>query len=248
MKILIISLLLIVSNFAIAQNYNINQLTKKIDSITILINTNEKIIDTLLSENLSLKKELDKYYFFQNKLLLEKEEGELYVCIMGTLLYETIDGKSLSRINKGDKVKIIENLEEDYKVYFNGQYGYVSKIGFKSEEKILANKKLKEIDNQNKIKKEQKLEQLRIEEQEKRKQAEKERLKKLINKYGKIKGQKVFDGYIWLGMTKKMVKESWGIPNDINKTVGSWGVHEQWVYSNNKYIYIENGVLTSWQD
>jgi hypothetical protein len=53
-------------------------------------------------------------------------------------------------------------------------------------------------------------------------------------------------------MTKDEVVASWGNPYDINRTVGSWGVHEQWVYgeniSNRKYYYFENGVLTSWQD
>ena len=34
---------------------------------------------------------------------------------------------------------------------------------------------------------------------------------------------------------------------DINKTVGSWGIHEQWIYSSH-FLYFENGILTSWQD
>ena len=48
-------------------------------------------------------------------------------------------------------------------------------------------------------------------------------------------------------MTPRMVIESIGSPNDINKSTGSWGVHEQWVYRN-KYLYFENGKLTSWQE
>ncbi len=50
------------------------------------------------------------------------------------------------------------------------------------------------------------------------------------------------------GMTKKQAEASWGYPDDINKTVGSWGVHEQWVYPNYQYLYFENGTLTSWQN
>jgi hypothetical protein len=41
---------------------------------------------------------------------------------------------------------------------------------------------------------------------------------------------------------------SLGNPIDINKTVGSWGVHEQWVYNNNMYLYFENDKLTSYQN
>ena len=45
----------------------------------------------------------------------------------------------------------------------------------------------------------------------------------------------------------QMALESWGQPDDINRSVGSWGVHEQWVYGD-EYLYFENGKLTSWQD
>lgn len=50
-------------------------------------------------------------------------------------------------------------------------------------------------------------------------------------------------------MTDKMAKASLGNPDDINKSTGSWGVHEQWVYSKKDiYLYFENGKLTSIQD
>jgi hypothetical protein len=49
-------------------------------------------------------------------------------------------------------------------------------------------------------------------------------------------------------MKDSLAKESWGDPEDINRTVGSWGVREQWVYSNENYLYFENGILTSWQN
>lgn len=59
------------------------------------------------------------------------------------------------------------------------------------------------------------------------------------------------EGEIKLGMTDEMVRASWGDPDDINRSVGSWGVHEQWVYPRSSYdddyLYFENGILTSWQ-
>jgi hypothetical protein len=48
-------------------------------------------------------------------------------------------------------------------------------------------------------------------------------------------------------MTDDMARKSWGAPSDINRTVGSWGVHEQWIYGDT-YLYFENGILKSWQD
>lgn len=60
-----------------------------------------------------------------------------------------------------------------------------------------------------------------------------------------------------MGMTTAEVKASWGKPDDINRSVGSWGVHEQWIYYKistfglsytTQYLYFENNILTGWQD
>ena len=49
-------------------------------------------------------------------------------------------------------------------------------------------------------------------------------------------------------MTKIQVLNSeWGSPKEKNITETKYGKHEQWVYSNNKYIYFENGIVTSIQ-
>lgn len=60
----------------------------------------------------------------------------------------------------------------------------------------------------------------------------------------------ILEGKITKGMTTKDVLASWGRPNDINRSVGSWGVHEQWVYGRTdaSYLYFENDILTSWQN
>lgn len=49
-----------------------------------------------------------------------------------------------------------------------------------------------------------------------------------------------------LGMTPCMAIAAWDRPERINQSVGSYGVHEQWVYPAN-YLYFENGVITSYQ-
>ncbi len=59
-----------------------------------------------------------------------------------------------------------------------------------------------------------------------------------------IKEQKVL-----LGMTPNQAIAGWGRPEKINKTIGEWGVHEQWVYrQNGSYLYFENGKLKTIQD
>ena len=63
------------------------------------------------------------------------------------------------------------------------------------------------------------------------------------NKKDELKGS----GKLWVGMTKDEARLSLGKPRYDNRSVGSWGTHNQWVY---KYynLYFENGKLTSWQD
>lgn len=49
-----------------------------------------------------------------------------------------------------------------------------------------------------------------------------------------------------IGMTASEVKNStWGSPQKINKNTYSWGVREQWVYGDGRYIYLEDGIVTS---
>jgi len=52
-----------------------------------------------------------------------------------------------------------------------------------------------------------------------------------------------------LGMTQQDVLDSsWGKPNDINRTIGGYGTHEQWCYGGNNYLYFEDGILTDIQN
>ena len=85
-------------------------------------------------------------------------------------------------------------------------------------------------------------------EYDKRVQENKLRINELSNKYGSEIAQKILAEKIWIGMTEEMATDSWGKPLDINRDVGSWGVHEQWVFLGGVYLYFENGKLTSWQD
>ncbi len=51
-----------------------------------------------------------------------------------------------------------------------------------------------------------------------------------------------------IGMTKdEVLKSTWGEPEKKNITETLYGIKEQWVYSNNRYIYFTNGIVTSIQ-
>lgn len=57
----------------------------------------------------------------------------------------------------------------------------------------------------------------------------------------------VIAGRIFVGMTGAQVRAAWGAPGGINRSVNSYGVHEQWVYGLGNYVYVEGGVVTSFQ-
>ena len=56
------------------------------------------------------------------------------------------------------------------------------------------------------------------------------RFETLAKKYGKANAKLIIEKRVKLGWSKELCRESWGSPTDINTTSGSWGVHEQWVY------------------
>lgn len=56
----------------------------------------------------------------------------------------------------------------------------------------------------------------------------------------------------WIGMDNIDLLYSAGMPDDVNTTTNQNGSREQWVYNGSgnhtMYIYLENKVVTSWQD
>lgn len=52
-----------------------------------------------------------------------------------------------------------------------------------------------------------------------------------------------------IGMTEdELLSSAWGKPEDINKTTYEFGVHEQWCYSGNRYVYLEDNIVTAIQE
>jgi hypothetical protein len=52
-----------------------------------------------------------------------------------------------------------------------------------------------------------------------------------------------------IGMTEEaVIKSTWGESQSKNRTVTEKSVREQWVYSNYRYLYFQDGILISFQD
>ncbi|MDR0658815.1 MAG: hypothetical protein LBG18_07795 [Mediterranea sp.] len=86
------------------------------------------------------------------------------------------------------------------------------------------------------------------EEHERKLSEEKERKDLILKKFGATKGKLILEGKVRIGFTAEMCRYSWGEPRGINRTTGSYGVHEQWVYGSSSYLYFENGILTTIQN
>jgi len=68
-------------------------------------------------------------------------------------------------------------------------------------------------------------------------------------KYGASNYELIRTRRIRIGAPSIILLYIYGRPYDINTSTGSWGRHEQWVYrSYDTYVYVENGMITSWQD
>lgn len=73
---------------------------------------------------------------------------------------------------------------------------------------------------------------------------------KAVKKWGKATIEAIAARQVRAGMTGEQVRVSWGSPDHVNTSSGSWGQHEQWVYGeppNSSYLYFENGRLRSVQ-
>ena len=160
----------------------------------------------------------------------------------GRLMKTTeVMSEQIVAFDKPTKVTIMDYRDAYFVVCVDTVCGYMNEVWVIMDEEIKNYVELKKVEN---------IELKKLEEEQKLKKQKDEWAaieKKYIKKYGQATYNKLKNNLIWLGMTKEMATISWGSPNDINRTVGSWGVHEQWVYGRS-YLYFENGILKSYQN
>lgn len=212
------------------RSQNISLLNKKLDSLNYEHSmVNQKIKKFTISRNI-IEKEIASLNQKKNKLLLEAEAlngFKVKINFMGGKLRDRPSGNAnvLIEIPAEDSILVYNWYK---KPYFKATYK--EKVGFISYSSLVNNDQTKSIVNSS---------------------LEKEHPNDytLIKKYGNYNAQRIIKGEYWIGMTNEMAKISLGHPDNINKSTGSWGVHEQWVYEDlKKYLYFENGKLSSFQD
>lgn len=259
----IISILLIVScSNLLAQEGD----RLKLDSLVKLINQLESEIKIKSDRLSSLKTDLNSLRIKIN-MANSNPSGEYPFSIKATSSQEGdlhdssyFLSDKIATINKNEEIVLLDTIGYYWLIKYKDYIGYLNWYSIKYSREYLRYAK-GEIDietlNLNTPTKEQiefsnikREEEKKIAKEKKKEQAlkrKKEKRAMLINNYGLIIANKIRNGDIWIGMTSQMARYSMGSPKEVNRSVGSWGTHEQWVYSS-KYLYFENGTLTSWQD
>lgn len=148
------------------------------------------------------------------------------------------DGKVISKIDGGSPIKLISFDGEYYYAEANNLKGYIyypylSDTRNLEEFKSYGKKKINDIRATN-----------NAEQSDKNRT---ERRKFLTDKYGYEMANLIISKRLKIGMTESIVRESIGSPNSKNISHYASGTHEQWVYKD-KYVYLENGLLTAWQE
>ena len=230
-------LIFLTSSLARAQEY--------VEQIKKLENSKKQISEKIILLNDSIKKIELKINTLKSKDFQKTISDSSLVAV----------ARKNAKIKKTPNIlgEIILTLGEDKKViildYHNDFFGVCvdSICGYMSEVWIIANEKTREFV---KIKRQQEkeIERLKDERKLREEDAEYAKIEKgYLKKYGKVVYEKLKKGHYWIGMSDEMALISLGSPNDNNRSVGSWGVHEQWVY-NGLYLYFENGKLKSYQN
>lgn len=234
MRIITLIILLISLNVS-SQEREISDLEKLKQNLTTDIN---KLTDSLKKNDIQialLKSKEIKKMVSDSSLISTAREGA-YIKKTSNVM-----GEIITKLTEKKQVVLLDYFDGYFGVCTDSICGYMSEIWIKKNEKIYKFIEVK--------KKEQKeLKRLEYENKLKLKKVEYAKLEKeYIKKYGQKTYDKLKEGYYWTGMNREMATISLGSPKDINRTVGSWGIHEQWIYDD-IYLYFENGKLTSYQN
>ncbi len=227
--------------FLIGQAQDISSLKSKIDSLKLIKQEFEQKLEQINSQIDGLERKAES----MSKKMPVNENSIYCEVLKASNIYEENFSASyvLGNVNKGDTLELIDYTRNGFYQARTkeGVLGYVISFNLKDDE-FYKNFRESRLYLDSLIKAEQ-LTQFKL----KTKQEEEMRRKQIIQKYGAEKGNKILQAKIWIGMTKEMAIESWGKPNNINRTVTAFTTNEQWVYGT-KYLYFENGLLTAWQD
>ena len=218
-------------NLSFGYGQSQSELLSNVDNLNALIYEIDSQIYVLNQKKLTLRNQVAKLNQLIAKSEVEQKQSKAMVVIvngMGGVLRDqpSITGVKIAEVSAGDTVLVYDLSKEPYfRASHKDRIGFISYISLSDDSRIndIVAKTQKTIDNPKFV--------------------------QLLKKYGNHNAKRVVNGEYWLGMSSEMAKESIGHPDDVNKSTGSWGIHEQWIYKKKDlYLYFENGKLTSFQE
>jgi len=248
-------------NGQVITNQNIESLQRVANRLQIEINIKT---DSLNLINEEIKRQKIRIYQAPK---IQKDGFSIITTIKGDYAKLRKSNSPISDIiinlNEGDTIKLTDYQKGYWVVNVGPFYGFLNDMYVKQNDyEIVVFKKELELRNEEyrilKIQetfREQRLmeEQMALKDKLQQEIDKKNAVKKLNEKreylysrYGKTIADRLLNSQYWIGMTSEMAEISLGSPRNKNKSVGRWGVHEQWVYYAS-YLYFENGKLTSYQ-
>lgn len=225
--ILLIAIILL-SKYGIAQSLDSLSTMKIKLTKQILIIKGE--MDKLSKERDSLQIELIKINQEITKLNNISDSTETFTGIinfMGAALRENPDVNSMEliHVSPGDTVLLYSCYSKPFfKAMHNDYIGYISSSSLEKSTKVqsIIDKSLSKEDP---------------------------KLAALTRQHGSYNASRIINHEYWLGMTDGMALSSLGSPDKINRTTGSFGIHEQWIYyGKDLYLYFEDGILKTIQN
>lgn len=169
------------------------------------------------------KPEVPKFLLVNHRVNPVKEEPDMA-------------SKTLVLALENSKIEVIEILEEFIHCRYNGFEGFAMKSRV-SKTDLDGVKEYFEYEE--KLKREERIQGYYRDNEE--------RLKTLTEKFDEVSAKRIMKKEVWIGMNENMLLESWGKPLDVNTTVTANNTHKQYVYSNSRYVYTDNGIVTAIQ-
>ena len=131
-------------------------------------------------------------------------------------------------ISKDTKVEVIDADSAYFKIRFEGDEGFILKRHAVIDQTPATPQQTNVSDNNPAV------------------EQRTSRFSYLENKYGTSIAERLDERKIWRGMTAEMVRDSWGIPDKIDRAINGDTVKEEWIYRNT-LLYLENSTLVDWR-
>lgn len=233
----------ILNSTVLAQS--VDELHYKIDSLQIEKEKFQKQVTILTTELNKIDDSIKKYSSVINRLELnETFNSGFYVKTNNNnaTIYNSpsVAGLALTKVNAGDSILVFNWYEKPFcKVKYHDYTGFMSTYYLEDNEllkSLISSRAALQTKGSS------------LTSIMKNVPVDTSRLNSLTKKYDGNIAWKIIRHEYWIGMTTEMARDSLGSPADINKSIGSWGIHEQWVYSHEVYLYFENDKLTSYQN